>query len=192
VKAKLNLIRPNPGKREWGALAIIAVLVAIDQLTKWLVVHNIPKSGVVRWLGIGDFRLIDFTHIHNDGAAFGMLSGQQTFLISLTSVVLFGAIVAILTGRIKDKWLFASIIMIVGGGIGNLVDRVRLEYVVDFIELRFVRFAVFNVADMFAVAGAILMCLAVIAEEIRAYRAKRACGVGEPPIDNADTPDEDE
>jgi signal peptidase II len=69
--------------------------------------------------------------------------------------------------------------MIVAGGIGNLIDRLTKEYVVDFIELQFVRFPVFNLADVFAVAGVILMCMAVITEEVRTYRAKRACGVGE-------------
>jgi signal peptidase II len=179
MKTKLKYLRPNPKKREIIALVVVVLLVVADQLTKWLVVQNIEYRGFIRGLWIGEVRLIDITHIHNDGAAFGMLSGQQPLLIAVTSVVLFAAVVAVLSGRIRDRWLLAAITMIVAGGIGNLIDRVSQGYVVDFIELQFVRFAVFNVADIFAVAGAILMCLAVIAEEVRDYRAKRACGVGE-------------
>jgi signal peptidase II len=192
MKEKLKLLRPNPSVREFVALAVVAVLVAVDQITKWLIVRSIPCmelpscnelpiQGDNPMLRFGEVDIIGITHIHNEGAAFGILSGQQTLLIAVTSVALLGAVVAILTGRIRDKWLLASIVMIIGGGIGNLIDRVRLDYVVDFIQLHFVRFAVFNVADVFAVAGAILMCLAVIAEEMRAYRAKRACGVGDFP-----------
>jgi signal peptidase II len=168
---------------------VIAVLVGLDQLTKWLVVQNIALGGVVRGLRIGDLRLVDITHIHNNGMAFGWLSGRQTFLIIFTSVALFGILVAVFTGRIKDRLLFASVGIIVAGGVGNLIDRARQGYVVDFIELRFVQFAVFNIADIFVVGGVILMCLAVISEEVREYRAKRACGVGEEP-EKSEKPEE--
>jgi len=190
VKAKLKFIRPNPTWREWLSLAIISLLIAIDQFTKWLVVRNIPcfmRESCNRMptdvetplFKLGELELIRITHIHNDGAAFGILSGWQAFLITITSVFLVGAIIAILARIIKDKLLLAAVTLIVGGGIGNLIDRVSMGYVIDFIELRFTTFAIFNFADVFAVAGAILMCYAVIAEEIRIYRAKRACEVSD-------------
>jgi len=161
------------------AMAIAAVLVGVDQLTKWLVVKNIEHGLSVPGVRIGSFKLFDITHRTNDGAAFSILSGQRWLLIAVTGIFLIGAIVVLFSGRVKRKWLFASITLIIAGGIGNLIDRIRVGEVVDFIELQFVRFAVFNFADMCAVVGSILLFLIVIAEEIREYRAKKACEVEE-------------
>jgi signal peptidase II len=163
------------------AFMIIAVLVGIDRLTKWLIVTHIPYRASVPWLRIGEFKLIDFTHLHNDGAAFGFLSGQQTFLISVTSLFLLGAIifllVGVLTSKLKSKLMIFTVVLIISGGVGNLIDRVSQGYVVDFIELKFVKFAIFNFADICAVLGAILLFWLVLSEEIRDFRARRACGV---------------
>ena len=176
-KKLLKFARPNPRQRDLIALGIAAVLIGADQFTKWWVVNNIEHRDLVQGLRIGGFDLIGFTHIYNDGAAFGILSGHQTLLIIVTGVFLVGAIIAVLSGRLRDKLLFMAVNLIIAGGIGNFIDRVRFRYVIDFIELQFVRFAVFNVADIFAVAGAVLLCMAIIAEEVRDYKAKRACAV---------------
>jgi signal peptidase II len=77
--------------------------------------------------------------------------------------------------------MLAAITLIIAGGIGNLIDRIAQGYVVDFIELRFINFAIFNFADMCAVVGAFLMVAIVIGEEVRDYRAKRACAPEESP-----------
>ena len=161
------------------AMGVAAVLIGIDRVTKWWIVNNIEYRGSVPGIRFGDFKLLDITHIHNDGAAFSILSGQQTLLVTVTSIFLVGAIIAVLSGRLRCKWLFSAVTLIIAGGIGNWIDRIRLGYVLDFVEFQFVNFAVFNIADVFAVAGAILLCIAIIAEEVREYKAKRACGVGE-------------
>jgi signal peptidase II len=153
------------------ALGIAAVLVGIDQLAKWLVVEYIEyRDSVVLINGV-----IDFTHWHNNGAAFGILSGQQTLLITVTSVFLAGATAILLSGKIRSKWMLAAITLIISGGVGNLIDRICQGYVVDFIELKFINFAIFNFADICAVVGAFLLFFVVVAEEIREYRAKKAC-----------------
>jgi signal peptidase II len=157
------------------AILIAAVLVGIDQLAKWLVVMNIGYRDSVTVIR----NVIDFTHWHNNGAAFGILSGQQPLLITVTSVFLLGAVVVLLSGKVKSKWMLAAIALIIAGGVGNLIDRIVQGYVVDFIELKFINFAIFNFADMCAVTGAFLLFFVVLLEEIREYKAKRACEVEE-------------
>ena len=175
----------NNTKRDFRTLivsvAIIAVLVGFDRLTKIMVVAEIPFKESRPWLRIGNFGLINFTHVQNDGAAFGILSGQQLFLIIVTSVFIAVAfsvlVIGTLTGKMKDKRLIIAITFIVSGGLGNLIDRISQGYVVDFIELKFIKFAIFNFADICACVGAGLLFWIVLQEEIREYKARRACEV---------------
>ena len=161
------------------AMGVVALLVGIDRLTKMWIVNNVEYSTSIPGIRLGDFKLIDITHIHNTGAALGSLQGQQTLLIIVTSIFIAAAIVFMFSGKIRLKMMMAAITLIVGGGIGNLIDRITLRYVIDFIELKFINFAVFNFADMCVVAGSCLLFLVVVSEEIREYKAKRACAVEE-------------
>ena len=155
------------------AVGFVALLAGIDQLTKYFVVQLIsPRDSVVIIKG-----LFNFTHWHNDGAAFGILSGRQTFLITITGVFLVVGIVMLIMGIFRSRWLIASITLIIAGGIGNFIDRVSRGYVTDFIELKFINFAIFNFADMCAVIGSLLLFVVVVSDEVREYRAKRACQV---------------
>ena len=157
------------------ALVVAAGLVGIDRLTKWLIVQNIRLGESVPGIKIGDKRLIDITNIRNEGAAFGIMQGRQTFLIVVSLLLTVGAVAVMFSGKVKSKTVIASITLIVAGGIGNLIDRISQGYVVDFIELQFINFAVFNFADMCVVSGACLMFLSVVSDEIREYKARRAC-----------------
>jgi len=163
---------------------VATVLVGIDQLTKWLIVNNIQFGTSVPGIRFGDLKFVDITHIHNTGAAFGIFKDRQFLLIAVTSIFLFGAIIVLFSGRIKMKMMFAAITLIIAGAVGNLIDRATQGYVVDFIELKFINFAIFNFADMCVVIGTFILFLSVVREEIRDYRAKRACEVedddGEP------------
>ena len=151
-------------------------LIVADRITKWLVEEKLALGHSVRAVHIGDFEIINFTHIRNSGAAFGILSGKQTFLIIVTSIFLAFALVVLFSGKYKSKFVLTAIALIFAGGVGNLIDRVSYNYVVDFIEFGFVSFAVFNVADVCAVVGAFMLFIAVISEEIRDYKARKACG----------------
>ncbi|MCL2037006.1 MAG: signal peptidase II [Oscillospiraceae bacterium] len=162
-------------KAAFIAIIISALLVGIDILTKWLVVKHIDLGSSVRGLRIGSLELVNFTYIRNYGAAFGVLRGMTSFLILFVSLFLIGTIVVLFSGRIKSKWTIAALALIIGGGTGNLVDRIRLGYVIDFIELRFIQFAIFNFADMCAVVGASMLFIMVVGDEIREYRVKKAC-----------------
>ena len=130
--------------------------VALDQWTKYLVVAQIPLYSQVDVLP-GLFHL---TYVQNTGAAFSLFEGMQ-WLFALIFLVFT---VLIVWGFVKKSMPFSAferwcIVAIYAGGLGNMIDRIRLGYVVDMIEVEFIRFPVFNVADCFITCG----CVALIA-----------------------------
>ena len=134
-------------------------IVAADQISKYFVVQCIPLYAKVDFLP----GLASLTHVHNTGAAFSMFSGQQWLF-----AVIFGVITVLLVVEYFKKpmpftkferWCMAAIY---GGGLGNMIDRVRLGYVVDMIDLDFMEFAIFNVADCFITCGSIAMIISLI------------------------------
>ena len=140
------------------ALCVVGITVA-DQVTKWLVVEQIPLYGRVEVLP-GLFHL---THVQNTGAAFSILDGKQ-WLFAIIFLLFTGAVIWDLVKKSMpftklERWL---IVCIYAGGLGNMIDRVRLGYVVDMIETKFMVFPVFNVADCFITCGCILMILHLI------------------------------
>lgn len=133
-----------------------ALIVAADQITKYLVVANIPLHTQVDVLP----GVVGLTHVHNYGAAFSSFQGMQ-WLFAVIFVVFTVAVVwenrkKALPFTNFERWCIAAIY---AGGLGNMIDRVRLGYVVDMIETRFMEFPVFNVADCFITCG----CIALIA-----------------------------
>ena len=135
------------------------VIAALDQLSKYLTVAHIPLYSQV---GILD-GVVHLTYTQNTGAAFSTLEGQQ-WLFALLFAVLTAAIVyqawkKPLPLQKAEWWCIAAIY---GGGLGNMIDRVRLGYVVDMIEVEFIRFPVFNVADSFITCGVIALVLHLV------------------------------
>ena len=131
-------------------------IVALDQWTKFLVLENIPLYGHVDAIP-GLFHL---TYVQNTGAAFSAFAGAQ-WLFALIFVVLTVAIFLEYFWKRQpfttaERWLIAAIY---GGGVGNMIDRLRFGYVVDMINLDFMNFAVFNVADCFITCGCILLLI---------------------------------
>ena len=133
--------------------------VALDQLTKYFVVANIPLHAHMEAIP-GLFRL---TYVQNTGAAFSAFQGMQWLFI-----VIFAAFTVILILEFtKNRWGFTKLehwllAAVYAGGLGNMIDRLRLGYVVDMIELEFINFPVFNVADCFITCG----CIALLAHLI--------------------------
>lgn len=136
-----------------------AVAVALDQLSKFLVVEFIPLYGSVEAIP-GLFHL---TYVQNIGAAFSMLQGQQWLFALLFALLTIGIIWEFSKKRLPfttfERW---CIVAIYAGGLGNMIDRIRLGYVVDMIAVDFVDFAVFNVADSFVTCGCILLLVHLI------------------------------
>ena len=149
---------------------IILFSVAADQLTKWLVLQNIGMYEEVSVIP-GFFH---FTYIENKGAAFGMLSEHRWVFLVISTVAIAAFIFYLAKYKPKDLLLRASLSMVVGGGIGNMIDRCFRGSVVDFIEVEFIDFYVFNVADMFVCVGCGLMILYMILCEIKESKSKKA------------------
>jgi len=135
------------------ALFAAAVTVA-DQITKWMVVENIPLHGQVEAIP----GLFHFTYVQNTGAAFSSFQGMQWLFILVFAAFTVGIIWEFSKKRLPfttlERWL---IVAVYAGGLGNMIDRVRLGYVVDMIAVDFMNFAVFNVADCFITCGCILL-----------------------------------
>lgn len=126
--------------------------------------------------------LVQMTHINNYGAAFSMLEGKRIFFLILTAIVCAAILIALLTGKISDSFGKLSAAMLLGGALGNAIDRAAIGYVVDMFEFTFVNFAIFNVADIFITFGGALFCIYILKleyEDRRKKAALKAAQVGE-------------
>lgn len=156
------------------ALAAIAGLIGLDQLTKILIDSNMELHQSIPIISFGDTSVLNITYERNPGAAFSILEGKQLFLILFTAVVIVVMLYLMLSKRVKKPTYIWSMSLIVAGGIGNLIDRVIRGEVVDFIDVRIINFAVFNIADICAVLGALGLLLFVVADEIKEQKNKRS------------------
>lgn len=157
--------------KKWNQIYIISFITAIflivlDQWTKWQALTKLKpiKTMVV----IEGF--LDFTFVENRGAAFGILSGQRWFFILLTVIVVCGIFYGFFQFPKTKPYLFlrAGFLLVFSGAVGNGIDRALRGYVVDFLEVTFIKWPVFNLADIYVVAGAFIilfLSLFVIKEE---------------------------
>ena len=137
-------------------LTVVLIVILCDILSKYLVVQLLAPHGQAVTLIPG---VLDFDYVTNKGAAFGMLSDHRWIFMS-ASVVFIACLVYVLKKSSNEHILYkVSLVMILGGGIGNMIDRIFLGYVVDFIEFTFVDFATFNIADSAITVG--MVCLVV-------------------------------
>lgn len=131
-----------------------AGVVAADQITKYLTVTHIALGGEVAFLP----GFLRFTYLRNTGAAFSSFEGQQwlfaVIFLVFTGVIVYEYLKKNLPFTRLERWCIAAIY---GGGLGNMIDRVRLGYVVDMIETEFMEFPVFNVADCFITCGCVVL-----------------------------------
>jgi len=152
---------------------ISLVSVALDQLTKWLAVTYVKPVGTIPIIKFGDTEWVNFTYCENTGMSFSLLEGQRFILIALP-VLLIGVVVyLIFSGKIKSKAMKIALAFLAGGGLGNLIDRIFLGYVVDFIDFRIINFAIFNFADICAVLGGFAFALMMIIDETKTEKQKK-------------------
>lgn len=135
-------------------LLISAAIVILDQLFKYLAINNLKSIGNVTIID----KLLYFTYLENKGAAFGILSNQRWIFILATILVIILLGYLVFTKKIESKMFNISAAFIIGGGIGNLIDRVFLGYVIDYIQLSFFP-PVCNFADYCITAGTILLII---------------------------------
>ncbi|MBE6973076.1 MAG: signal peptidase II [Ruminococcaceae bacterium] len=130
---------------------LVAVLVALDQLVKYLVSANIPVGGSVPFLPY----IMDLTYVRNTGCAFSLLE-EHTWLLTIVSAIMSVAIgVALAKGFFKHPLGKATLSLLLAGAVGNLIDRAFYGYVIDMFRTLFMDFAVFNVADICVVVGGV-------------------------------------
>ena len=128
---------------------LVAALVALDQLVKYLVVQQIPLGEHVPFLP----HLLDLTYVENTGAAFSMFS-QHTWVLTLISLVLSVVLaVGVFKPLFRHPFGRTALALLLAGAVGNLIDRALQGYVVDMFHVLFMEFAVFNVADICVVVG---------------------------------------
>lgn len=145
---------------------IVIALIAFDQFTKYLAVQKLKNQPA--FVLIED--ILEFDYLENRGVAFGMLQNKK-ILILLTGIILLAGVCFLLfkmpSGR-KFTILHFVFSVIIAGGIGNMIDRISLGYVVDFIYFKLIDFPTFNVADCFIVCATFFlffMCVFVLKEE---------------------------
>ena len=134
-----------------GALAAAAIL-ALDQWVKYWITVNLPLGESMPLLP----GFVQLRTVHNFGAAWSSFSGMRWLLVGVTSVIVLAVAYVLVRRIVRHPLGVAACFLILSGGLGNIIDRVRLGYVVDMFDFQFMNYPVFNVADIAVVCGAVL------------------------------------
>ena len=154
-------------RRVWSMAAIV-LATALDQGLKVLAEHTLGGGKVLSLEPIVALR-----YVRNSGAAFSLFSTHTELLSIGTGILLAVGVAVLLSKKIRSGLLYTALTMIVAGGLGNLIDRVRLGYVIDYIDPLFVKFAVFNFADCLITVGAALLILWLSLDTVREKKEKK-------------------
>lgn len=162
--------------------AIIAGVIALDQISKVLVLKFLYEEQVELLPGV-----LNFTYVENRGMAFGLLS-EHRWVFMVLSVVGIGLVAFYLFRYVKSTLSRVALALVVGGGIGNMIDRIVLGFVVDFIDFCLFDFWVwvFNIADAAVCVGAALFVLDMILEIVRDAKKTRHVSENAEGKENAD------
>lgn len=147
--------------------ACIGAIAAVDQLIKIAVLNSPLVSGEVSTVIEG---FLQWRYVENTGAAFSLFTGKTALLSVFTAVVLLVGFYLIIAKKIKSRVALASVVMLMGGGLGNLIDRIFRHFVVDYIEVLFIDFPVFNFADCFVTVGEFLLVGYLVYDIVRDYK----------------------
>lgn len=139
----------------------VILIIIIDQFTKFLAITKLKPIGTIPVIK----DLFEFTYVENFGAAFGILQDRKIFFVLMTTIVVVGISVFLWKYSTNiNNFMKIGLIMLLGGSIGNFIDRIRLGYVVDFLSVKLINkydFPVFNIADIFIVAGTLILLVLV-------------------------------
>ncbi len=141
-------------------IVILALLLSIDQFTKYLAVIMLKDQPAFSIID----GILELNYLENRGAAFGLLQDQKGFFVFIASLFLCVIVYVLFRTPEGKKYtrLHVLLVLIAGGAIGNMIDRLRLDYVVDFIYLVFIRFPIFNVADMYVTFSTAILVFQVL------------------------------
>lgn len=138
----------------------LSLLVAIDQYTKYIAVQKLKNQPAFNIIN----GVLEFNYLENRGAAFGLLQNQKVFFV-FVAVIFLSVIAYVLVKVPREKKydrIHVLLVLIAGGAIGNLIDRLRLDYVVDFIYIVLINFPIFNVADMYVTFSTVILIIQVL------------------------------
>ena len=147
------------------SLLLAAFLIVTDQVLKAVVNSKIELGKVVEVIKFGDIR--------NSGAAWSIMSGKTWFLVSLPILVCIAGIFYMYKVRKGSKLEIVSVAMIIAGGVGNLIDRLRMHEVIDYIKFEPIDFPIFNFADICIVLGAIAFCLSIVISDVKKSKSDK-------------------
>ena len=136
------------------SLVIAGLVVFLDQLIKYFVVQYLPQAGTVTAVPY----ILDLTYVENRGVAFGMFKDMRWIFVVFTAIIILVLLYIIIFKGIKSKLFLISSALIIGGGIGNLIDRIFLGYVIDYLQLSFFS-PVCNFADYAITVGTVLLVI---------------------------------
>lgn len=139
---------------------LLLLLVVIDQFTKYIAVVRLKNQAAYNLIN----GILEFNYLENKGAAFGMLQNQKFFFIFVASV--FIGVIAFVLVKVplshKYRSLHILLVFVAAGAIGNMIDRIRLNYVVDFIYLVCIHFPIFNVADIYVTVSTVILIFQIL------------------------------
>ena len=134
------------------------LMISADQLTKYIAAAKLAgKSGIEIIPNI-----LEFYYTTNNGAAFSSFAGRRLLLIVMPIIMMIVLVVFLRKTKNKSFIIKLTVLMIIAGGIGNLIDRIAYGYVVDFINFTFIKFPIFNVADIFVTVGGVILVVYLI------------------------------
>lgn len=149
------------------SFAAIILLTGADQFIKVWAIDNLKNQPSKEFISFGDAKILNLTYLENDGAVFGSFSGMRWVLICVTTLLMAYCVYYMIKHRHEILTLI-SMTLIVSGGMGNIIDRLfRDGKVVDYFDVQFMNFAIFNFADCCVVVGVILLLIQIIFFDFR-------------------------
>lgn len=162
-------IKSHSGILTFFCALVAALLVAVDQLTKYFVLRHLKPVGSIEV--IKNFFFLSY--VENRGAAFGFLAGHRWLFMPLTAIGCFALLAFLLLYKKHGFLSRTAVTLVLAGGIGNMIDRIALGYVVDFINFPFFGY-VFNIADCCVVVGACCFIIAFALQERKEHKKTQA------------------
>jgi len=157
-----------PDRFRWKLLAAAALIAGTDQMIKHLIRKFEPGTLIWRRRPI-----LELMRTDNQGAAFSVLSGKTVFLLALTSLVLVCAALAVLFYRGLSRESRVCLAVMLGGGLGNWIDRAVFRSVTDYIRLLFIRFPVFNFADICITCSVIYLIMLIVLDRFESHTGEK-------------------
>ena len=141
-------------------VCILILAAVIDRIAKILAVRHLKDRPAVSVVS----GVLEFRYLENSGAAFGLLKGQKSFIILVGIIVLLACLYVLIKTPGKKKYIMCHILLslIVSGAVGNLFDRVMYDYVVDFLYLSFIKFPIFNIADIYITVATFILVILLL------------------------------